>query len=287
MAEVIPFQIIPIVAAGLSLSLDVTQYVPEYLITTSGAITLTGSVTITPTGTPAVGTVLVFKYEGNILQNTSTITIFGRVINIYESINYGVITSRWDDISGVWITDFEMSDNGKYVGKVLADSTDALPDILENKITDSIVADVIHTIHLDGDVASPADKTHYGKQSGAKGWFADYVPLLPVGTVIYLGLLTQTGTNAPVPTVGVNTLGVTVGGTYATVGVYKLNLPSTAVQSNTFIFTGTGLNDSNFVKSNFISPGGNPAVEINTYDKTGTLSDGLLLGMPILIIMLP
>jgi hypothetical protein len=176
MAEVKTFQTIPIVAAGLSLAVDITQYT-EYLIT--GTCTLTGSVTITPTGTPAIGTECVFKYEGNIQLGSSSITVFGRVLTEDEALSFCYITARWDDSvwdGSVWVVDVIMSNNGVTFGKakVISSST---PEYLSGIFTNSIVFDVLDKGHLDGDLPTSGipDNSVYGKRAGSKGWFPELV----------------------------------------------------------------------------------------------------------------
>jgi len=287
--NIINFQAWNIPAAGFTQTIDVTDTtVQEYLLTSTGAVTLEGSVTITPTGTPVVSSEILFKYEAKLTLGSNNLTIFGRVLNQQEALSKCVITCRWDDVGSVWVVDVEMSDNGQYVGKVMGDSLDGSPDYLTNKVLDSLIEDpTSHKIKLDGDVASPSNGYHYGKEGGAKGWFANYVPLLPVGTLIYLGSFAQTGTNDPVPTTLVNTLGVTVAGTYVGVGIYTVNIPVVPDLTKVIPLTGNGFNDSNFMKVNVVAPGGIPKIVINTYDKSGTLTDGLLDNMPLLILILP
>ena len=174
MAEVKQFQTIPIVAAGLTLPIDVTQFT-DYLIT--GNCSLTGSVTITPTGTPAIDVECNFKYEGIIYLGSSNITIFGRVLTQDEALTACYITARWDDINTVWVVDVIMSNQSVTFGMVKPHIT-STPQFLDGVLTKSIIIDPLDKVHLDGDdvTLNIPDNSVYGKRSGAKGWFPELVP---------------------------------------------------------------------------------------------------------------
>jgi hypothetical protein len=90
-----------IVAAGLNQAINIGQYIEEYRLYTSGPITLVGDVTITATGKPEAGDVVVVRYEGGITLNGHTITILGSVLSQAEAMSKLRIELRYDGASWV------------------------------------------------------------------------------------------------------------------------------------------------------------------------------------------
>lgn len=115
----------------------------------------------------------------------------------------------------------------------------------------------------------------------------------PEGTKMYLALLTQSGTNAPVATVLVNTLGGTVVWGYVDVGVYSATLSGAFPSGKTCPFI-SGLEGA------ATAGGGSPlgsgtalvrvsdnALNIFVNESSGTPVNDVLAGYPIQVIVLP
>jgi len=106
----------------------------------------------------------------------------------------------------------------------------------------------------------------------------------PEGTKMYLALLTQSGTDAPVATVGVNTLGGTVVWTYESSGKYIATLSNAFTEGKTYIlYSGVSTNGKNTASFLRIS-----ASIIWGYSlDDGSQSDDIWTDLPIQIIVLP
>ena len=90
-----------IVAAGLNQAITLNDCVDEYRLYVSAPVTLVGDVTITASGTPVSGDVIVFRYEGAVTLNGHTITIFGTELTQGEAMNKLRIEMRYD--GSAWV----------------------------------------------------------------------------------------------------------------------------------------------------------------------------------------
>lgn len=105
---------------------------------------------------------------------------------------------------------------------------------------------------------------------------------------VYVALLTQTGTDAPVATVLKNTLGVTPVWTYTNVGVYNYLLPFNVLKTFVIYTTGSGQNTaSQLIHAYNYDDGRDNLIEIITKDGTNTLANELLINFYIKIEVYP
>jgi hypothetical protein len=169
MPTTISFFNIVIPAIGGTASLPVTDYVPEYLITSVGIVPISGDFTITPSGTPLADTVFVFKYSAQITIGSADVVIFGRHLLQNEALSVCVITCRWD--GKAWVVDVSMSDNATNECKVLADANDPGAGYLDSKITGSLeIVGGGHKVQLKGDDFAPQEGESYSVVGGVQGW---------------------------------------------------------------------------------------------------------------------
>jgi hypothetical protein len=108
----------------------------------------------------------------------------------------------------------------------------------------------------------------------------------PAGTKMYLALLTQTGTNAPVATVLQNTLGGTVVWSYDGSGLYTATRTGAFTANKTIIFINTGVPDAFLIFSaKWVDAN---SVQVGSADIEGlSYVNGLLLNTSIQIIVYP
>lgn len=109
----------------------------------------------------------------------------------------------------------------------------------------------------------------------------------PEGTKMYLALLTQSGTDAPVATVLVNTLGGTLVWSRVNAGNYEGTLSGVFLETKTVILTPSIFN---FLDSNSAGYGlarsTNNVVVLASYDG-GSGADDILVNAPVQILVLP
>jgi len=122
-----------------------------------------------------------------------------------------------------------------------------------------------------------------GASSGGGGSPAGYAAGYPDGTKIYMALLTQSGTDAPVATVLMNTLGGTVVWTRSLGGVYLATLAGVFLAAKTWFTPAFG--------SDGVTMGSSDILKfVRTSDNVMTLTttaDDYLNGFPIQIIVFP
>lgn len=107
----------------------------------------------------------------------------------------------------------------------------------------------------------------------------------PEGTKMYVALLNQTGTDAPVATVLVNTLGGTVVWTYADTGQYNATLAGAFVSNKTQVYFGIRGASAFDIDYSF---SGEDALGIASIQRSdGEHPDSLISGVSIQILVFP
>ena len=89
-------------SGGLLQTIDLSQLVDEYFITSNGVQTLSGSVSINPIGT-ATGDLTIIRWGAKLLLNGNTVNVFGKNLdqemvmqNLRIEAKYDVLNSQWD-----------------------------------------------------------------------------------------------------------------------------------------------------------------------------------------------
>ena len=95
----------------------------------------------------------------------------------------------------------------------------------------------------------------------------------------YRAIISQSGTSDPTVTELINTTGQTFTWAYDSTGTYKCSVSDTLSGYNCEFFIGTGINNPAFM--NFAIEGGDGDCNIQTWNKSGVLTDGLLFNTAI------
>ena len=107
----------------------------------------------------------------------------------------------------------------------------------------------------------------------------------PEGTKMYVALLNQTGTDAPVATVLVNTLGGTLVWTRSFAGIYSATLSGVFTSGKTVCFATCGTNDGSAPATTVLQMArtSNDVVLLYSYfvDSGSTLSNDITDGSPV------
>lgn len=150
------------------------------------------------------------------------------------------------------------------------------------------VSSLINTTAADGDVlllVDVSDTTEASTGTTKKITALELSEAMggyPIGTKVYRALLTQTSTNAPVATVLQNTLGGTLVWGYTSTGIYTATLAGLFLSGKTFsssgncaggVFRGTRSSDN--------------IVQLTTRDYAGNVSDAILTGDTLTIVVFP
>jgi len=97
MAELPRYTKIELLAAGTIATVDLSLAEEQFIVTTTGNVTLVGNCTISPTGTAYEGMTIKLKYNGRITTNMNNVDVFGTYLTQEQLMNNCIIECIYID----------------------------------------------------------------------------------------------------------------------------------------------------------------------------------------------
>ncbi len=147
--------------------------------TSAAALAMAANVTVTQGGTPTEGDEFTIIWDATLVIGAFSVVLFGQTLTNLQALSGKVLVHTIYN-GAAWVTTvWDRYHVDKF--RLMCDSTDTVPDWLDGKVQNSIVADAAtHKIKLDGDATAPGNSYYYGTDSaGAKGFY-------PIGSNILL-----------------------------------------------------------------------------------------------------
>ncbi len=178
--------------SGSTISVNVEDFtIDERLITTSGSVTLTSSLTVDTTGTVNKDRSLVFRLEADINLNGNTFTVLGTTIPQEHLNKHSYIIARYDGSNWQvqYRPDFEETkfiqtdhliddavnkdklDVSNISGKGLKEASGGEIEVQPDTTNETSIESSSDGVRLSGDKASPANFKFYGVESSTKGFY--------------------------------------------------------------------------------------------------------------------
>ncbi len=151
-----------ITSAGGTIVFPVEDWVDAYVLYSTGSVSLSSSLTVSPSGTPQLGMEYLIYYQADLDLNKNTLTVFGQDIpNEYSdrkcSIRCYYNGSTWEvstsiDLANLPVISSDMIGSAVIVGDNIQDGSLTTSKIKDSSITgDKLTAGTIDTISIADD----------------------------------------------------------------------------------------------------------------------------------------